>query len=102
MPIAAPLALCLATERDAVPTRSTRMTSVMASGARLPAPSRNVRLLAATKLPVTTVPSIVRTFSGVPGSSIITLSQRPTGETSAGRLYRWLVCLERADMAAML
>ncbi|MBA3638896.1 MAG: hypothetical protein M3541_10120 [Acidobacteriota bacterium] len=47
--------------------------------------SRSILLLAVMKSPVTAVPSIFRTFSGVPGSSIMTLSQRPTGEGSAGR-----------------
>jgi hypothetical protein len=61
------------------------MTSVIASASMFGVSSRSVLLFAMMKLPVSTVPSIVRTFSGVPGSSIITLSQRPTGEGSAGR-----------------
>ena len=68
---------------DAVPVRSTRMTSVIASASGFATSSRSVLLLAETKRPVTTVPSMVKTLSGVPGSSIMMLSQRPTGEGAA-------------------
>jgi len=61
------------------------MTSVIASASMFGVSSRRDLLLAVMKFPVSTVPSKVSTFNGVPVSSIITLSQRPTGEGSAGR-----------------
>ncbi|MDQ3488606.1 MAG: hypothetical protein M3468_12885 [Acidobacteriota bacterium] len=84
-PNAAPFNPSFTTVPDAVPDRSTRMTSVIASASSFAVSRRSVLVLAEMKRPVTTVPSMVRTFSGVPGSSIMTLSQRPTGEGAAGR-----------------